>query len=213
MSRPRRPSPTGSGSSVGSAGRPSSARRWKRRSTSVRSATITTGSRPGSGWSSSSTPESFEPFNADLTAADPLGFVDVKPYKQQDRGGATQERRERRMPHRRRLREGSKGRARRDGLRVPRRLDGFGGRREARPGDRTCDRPRPAAGDRVLFRRGSDAGVRLLPDADGEDLRGARSLRRGGRPVHLGAGRSDHGRRDGEFRDAGRRDPRRARTR
>jgi len=26
-------------------------------------------------------PGSFEPFNADLTAADPLGFVDVKPYK------------------------------------------------------------------------------------------------------------------------------------
>ena len=26
-------------------------------------------------------PGSFEPFNADLTAADPLGFVDVKPYR------------------------------------------------------------------------------------------------------------------------------------
>ncbi len=26
-------------------------------------------------------PESFEPFNADLTASDPLGFVDVKPYR------------------------------------------------------------------------------------------------------------------------------------
>ena len=57
---------------------------------------------------------------------------------------------------------------------------------------------------RLLLGRGAHDGGRAVADADGEDLGGAGPARSGAPALHLGPHRSDHRRRDGQLRDAGR---------
>ncbi len=100
--------------------------------------------------------------------------------------------RHRDCPHR-----GHALRARRHGLRLHGREHGQRGRREAVAGGGAGGRGRSAAGGRVQFRRGTHAGRRPQPHADGEDglrrgppERGPGPFRgRARRPVHGGCHR------------------------
>jgi hypothetical protein len=85
------------------------------------------------------------------------------------------------------------------------------GEKITRAVERSVDQDRDSADHRVGVGRRAHAGRRGQPDATGQDLRGADALDRGGRAVHQRADGSDDGRRDGQLRDAGRSEHRRAR--
>ena len=72
-------------------------------------------------------------------------------------------------------------------------------------------RDAPADDHRLVLGRRPHDGRRLVADADGENLFGARAARSGAHSLHLDPHRSDHRRRHRELRDARRPEHRRAR--
>ena len=155
---------------------------------------------------SSPTPARSSRSASDLRSADPLAFVDLRPYTERLAAAEVATglgdamvvgtRRDRR-PLRR---------ARDDGLQLPGRLDGQRRRREVRARRRPRARARRAAGLGRVLRRRAHAGEHPRADADGED-RAAPSTRcsEARHAVHLGARPSDDRRRDGLVRGARRR--------
>ena len=134
---------------------------------------------------------SFEERHADLVSTDPLGFVDRKGYPER----LAAERAKSGEPDALVCGRGFvKGRpvllAAMDPTFMMGSMGGVVGG-EDHPDHRGGDRRAAAAGDRLVLRRGQDAGVDALADAARQDLGRAGAARRGRRAVRERAGRPD----------------------
>ncbi len=144
----------------------------------------------------------YEKLDENITSADPLEFVDTKPYIERIEDAKRKSGLPEAVVTGKGTVGGSSRLCRRDGYVVYRRFDGFGGRRKTDTIDRIRSGKQRRGRHFFRFRRSANAGRNLFLNADGENLGGTRSFPRSQTSLHFRFDRSDDRRRNGEFCDA-----------